>query len=233
MSAREQTNPVSKALVPVERGTLQTQILAQLKERLITGRFKPGDRLTLRALAAQIGTSLMPVRDAVNHLQSIGVLDPQANHRSLAIPKISISQLQEISELRLTLETMAAERAAILAGSAGITRLWDRFDAIRICREEMDGADYLRAHWDFHLEIALLARNDALVSSLTSLWLRIGPTVQISGRMNGGKLEALTCHRNIVEAIVAGDSVAIHKAIEADIFYGFPRQDLPALANEC
>ena len=227
-----QPRPAAPApLVPLERETLQSKILVQLEERLITGQFRPGERLTLRALAAQLGTSLMPVRDAIQHLQSIGVLVPQAN-RTLTVPLLTRDALQELSEVRLVLEGMAAERAAAVADAPGLERLKARFEALRHSREDLGGAGYLRAHWDFHLEIAHLSRTPTLVTLLTAVWLRIGPTIQVSERALHGRMEAVTVHKAILDAILAGDGAAARQAVEADIFHAIPRQDLKALRGD-
>lgn len=215
----------SAPLVRLERETLQSKILAQLEERLITGVFRPGEKLTLRTLAAQLGTSLMPVRDAIQHLQSIGALQSNAN-RTTTVPVVTPSERQGLSEVRFVLETLAAERATHLGDRAGFARLQERWEALRCSREEYSGAGYLQAHWAFHRELALLGGIPALVDLLTSLWLRIGPTVEMNGQMRDGKLEALTIHRAIVDAVVARDPAAARRALEVDIFYGTSRQDL-------
>lgn len=215
----------------LERETLQSKILQQLEQRLITGRFRPGEKLALRTLAAQLGTSLMPVRDAIQHLQSIGVLVMRPN-RATTVPLLTRPELQELSEVRLMLEGMAAERATVLADRAGMARLRLRFKALQRSRKQGDAADYLQAHWDFHLEIATLGGIPALVGLLTQLWLRIGPTVQISERERGGQLEAFAIHGAIVEAITERDAVKVRQALEADIFHDFPRQDLSRLRQQ-
>ena len=64
----------SLALEPVARVTLNELAYARLKHALLSGRIEPGASLALRELAAQLGTSVMPVREAVTRLSAEGAL---------------------------------------------------------------------------------------------------------------------------------------------------------------
>lgn len=99
------------AFVPVARETLHEQIYQRIKERLFSGQFYPGQKLPLRSLAQALGTSAMPVRDALQRLESIGVLRATAN-RTMAVPIFTERQLQEIRDIRVALEGLAADWAA-------------------------------------------------------------------------------------------------------------------------
>ena len=209
-------------LEPLKRETLHSRIRSQLEHRLITGKFHPGEKLTLRTLAAQLGTSLMPVRDAIQHLQSIGALVYQANG-STSVPELNTQELQELCEIRLMLECFAAERAITVIDEAGKQRLRERFAAMQASRSQPPGVEYLQANWDFHLEIALLSGMPTLVALLKSIWLRIGPSVQIGEDGRGGRSDALEIHGAICDGIIEGDIERTRKALEADIFYGRPR----------
>lgn len=203
-------------LAPVGRDTLQSQIVAQLQERLITGKFKPGEKLTLRALAKELGTSLMPVRDALQHLQSIGALDVQPN-RTVIVPVLSAKEIREISDIRSALEGIAAERAARTIDAQGIQLLWEKYARMESLREHYGTIPYLYAHWDLHMTIAQLSRAQMLISMLKSIWLRIGPMMRPSPPDEFDVARSLKDHRAIIEAIVSRKPRAASNAITADI----------------
>jgi len=206
----------SRNLEPVGRDTLQSQIVAQLQERLITGKFHPGEKLTLRGLAKSLGTSLMPVRDALQHLQSIGALDVQPN-RTVIVPILNAEEILELSDIRCALEGIAAERAARAIDSAGIRLLWEKYARMENLREHYGQVPYLYAHWDLHMTIAQLSQANMLVTMLKSIWLRIGPIVRPSPEKYHNVERSLHDHHAIVQAIVGHDAKAAQQAIVSDI----------------
>ncbi|WP_456704998.1 GntR family transcriptional regulator [Bradyrhizobium sp. USDA 4449] len=93
-----------------ENATLGQQAYSALREKLLTGEWLPGAKLTLRGLAADLGTSVQPVREAVSRLSAEGalVLKPNA---SLMLPGVDKSIMDEIFDLRNILESEAARLA--------------------------------------------------------------------------------------------------------------------------
>ena len=70
---------------PVERETFQKQSYRKLREALMKGRFMPGDTVSLRGLARELGTSPMPIREAVRHLVAEKALEFREN-RTFSVP---------------------------------------------------------------------------------------------------------------------------------------------------
>lgn len=224
VSPRVAASPASMAdstaaalrLAPVGRDTLQSRIVAQLQERLITGKFRPGEKLTLRALAKSLGTSLMPVRDALQHLHSIGALDVQPN-RTVIVPIMNAGEILELSDIRCALEAIAAERLAKSIDSAGIHLLWEKYARMESLREHYGQAPYLHAHWDLHMTIARFSQANMLITMLKAVWLRIGPIVRPSPGQYHDVERSLHDHHAIVEAIVSHDAEAARRAVISDI----------------
>ena len=79
----------------------------------MTGLIIPGQNLTLRATAEAMGTSPMPVRDAVRRLEIEHALVARSN-RTLSVPEMTYASLMELREVRMVLEGLAAEKAAML-----------------------------------------------------------------------------------------------------------------------
>ena len=64
-------------LLPVKDNTLRAQITAQLNAMVTSGRYAPGERLTEHALAAELGVSRAPLREAIRDLADRGILISQ------------------------------------------------------------------------------------------------------------------------------------------------------------
>ena len=96
--------PGMPTLLPVARDTLQEQVYVRLQEALISGHFVPGQAITLRAAAEALGTSPMPVRDALRRLEIEHALVPRSN-RTLGVPReMTYASLTELREVRMALE---------------------------------------------------------------------------------------------------------------------------------
>ena len=73
----------------------------------MAGRFQPGQTVTLRGLARSLGTSPMPVREALRRLIAERALDLGPN-RSARVPVVTSAKYAEICEVRIALEGLAA-----------------------------------------------------------------------------------------------------------------------------
>lgn len=196
------------------RATLHDRIFIRLEEQIVVGRFLPGQRLTLRGLAASLGTSLMPVRDALQRLESAGALVAQPN-RTLVVPQLTGADLDELGEVRCAVEGLAAERAARRGDPAALGRLRERYRGLEreIERGSLEG--FLRANWLFHLAVAE-AGGPTLTSVIKSLWLRMGPTVRLSKPDGRSLALALPPHARILSAIERGDADEAREAVRDD-----------------
>ena len=79
------------------------QVYAQLRQAIMTGRFAPGQLLSLRGVAEAVGSSTMPVRAALTRLQAEGALST-APGRALMVPPMTLELLDELRDVRISLE---------------------------------------------------------------------------------------------------------------------------------
>src|SRR5580704_5437217 len=102
---------LGSSIGPVERETLNDRVYRELKNSIMAGSFKPGSELTLRSVADALGTSLMPVRDAMRRLVSERALEVLPS-RKIALPVLTVDKFLELRRIRLLLEGEAAALAA-------------------------------------------------------------------------------------------------------------------------
>jgi DNA-binding GntR family transcriptional regulator len=100
-----------------QKKTLSEEVLDRMREAIVRGRFRPGDRLNEAALAGAFGVSRGPVREALSQLQQEGLVRVE-RHRGARVSRISAEDVEELYELRVDLELFAAKRAVRLI-SAG------------------------------------------------------------------------------------------------------------------
>lgn len=211
MPMLNQPKTVYKSLV---QDTLNEQIYRQIKEKLITGEFRPGDQLVLRKLSAALGTSPVPVRDALQKLESIGALRLE---RTFYVPDLTKEELADIRDIRVQLEGLSAERAARNATPETMERLTAYFNALVKAANSNDPSLFLRANANFHLEIARMANSPILFDIIEPLWLRMGPSVRRSKSEPGRLKEAIPPHEQALKAIANHDEEGARAAVIADI----------------
>lgn len=108
------------------------QTVAQLRRFILEGYLEPGARLQEVELAAQLGVSRTPVREALRALSSQGLVEILPN-RGARVARWSDEDLHEIYELRVLLESHAAERAALRMGPAEVDVLDELCDRMDTC----------------------------------------------------------------------------------------------------
>jgi DNA-binding GntR family transcriptional regulator len=91
--------------------TLAEKAYETLHTAIISGALRPGARLPIEELAEHLAMSPMPIREAVRRLDAVGLVD-NIPHRGARVRELSVTDLAEVYEVRLSLETLAIRRAA-------------------------------------------------------------------------------------------------------------------------
>lgn len=99
----------STPIIPLERESVADQVARILRESILTQTFSPGERLNPNEVAAKLGVSITPVKDAVTRLVSEGLIEIRPRSGTF-VSAISLQDLTETFELRAALECLAAER---------------------------------------------------------------------------------------------------------------------------
>jgi DNA-binding GntR family transcriptional regulator len=203
------------------RRTLQDNVYEYLREALMGGQFTPGERLTVRGVAAATGTSIMPVREAFRRLTSEGALEPLATG-AIRVPTFDLLKLQDLTQIRLTVEGLAARLAAQRISG-------EEFRALEHCDQEVqwaldrrDVAAEIRANEHFHFCVYRAAQSAELLRIIEHLWLQIGPYLawllkqaRRPARYRGR--HAFRYHKDIMEALRRRDGQRAEAALRADL----------------
>lgn len=201
---------LSTALPSVDRRTLDERVYDQLRDAIMGGAFKPGDVVTLRGLAAAFGTSLMPVRNAVNRLTVEHALNTLPN-RSISLPRLSPDEFDEMTEIRISLESLATRLAAPNLSEAEI----DALENLNVRMAKASPAEYFRLNRAFHFGIYEAADRPVLFRLIKGAWLRTGPLLN---SLESQQTDLPTVkHDWTVAALRRGDAEDAAASIAADI----------------
>ena len=207
-------------LAPQKEMSLSESIYATLKHRLMLGHYFPGDRLSMRRLAAEFGTSPMPVREALKHLASERVIESAAA-KAFHVPDLGDKRAADLFDLRALLECAAMDSVSHRISAQLVEELAalnERMDAHLMLR---DFAAYMSDNHRFHFLIYRLADNPDMVAMIEQLWMKTGPSLHF-GLCNADivNLEWNADHKRLVAAMRVGDPAAYSQVLRADILWG-------------
>jgi len=203
------------------RTTAADNVHAKLRMLLLTGAMQPGQKLTLRGLADQFGTSVMPVRDAVRRLTAEGGLQMFAN-RTIRVNAPSVTQFAEIVKIRCALEGLATEVACRQVTPAELHKL--RHHAQRFDKEghkpRPNPTLLARVNRDLHFGLYRAARLPSLLEMIEGLWIQVTPSISSTLRHATRGItqwESFDHHAKLIDSLTRRDPIRARQAVVADI----------------
>jgi DNA-binding GntR family transcriptional regulator len=193
---------------------VQRDAYALILEAIESGDFGPGARLVESELAERIGASRTPVREALQRLETQGMLTRDG--RSLIVASLDHTQLAELYTVRAELEGLAARLAARHATHEEITVLRQMVADDRALLGG-DPRALSRANKRFHRLIHLASHNRFLVQQLDLVHRSMALMATTSFAAEGRDAAALGEHALIVEAVAAHDGDAAYTALRGHI----------------
>ncbi len=197
-------------------GPVHDLVYREIRHSLMVGTFAPGEKVSLRSLAQQVGTSLTPVRGAVNRLIAEGAFEVLPN-RWVVIPPMTEEKFEEITHWRVQLET-SATRSAVEKTGPKLLKEIDKInkEMVRAVKDTGDRTSLLSKNYDFHFAIYRASESQILLPMIESLWLQAGPFTFYS-ISSPRDLWNAKFHDAVIDAVRAGDAKAAASAIKKDI----------------
>lgn len=213
-------------LAPVDLSTLHERVYFRLREAISQGDFVPGEVLTIRTLAASLGTSSMPVREALRRLVAEKALVQQAN-RSIAVAPFTTASFRELIRIRMSIEALATRFATQRSDRDLTTRLRAVNEKMRQAVRNQDVDGLLDANKSFHFAIYSAAEMPQLLEIISGLWLRTGPYLRAAYRSVPGAPEhflyGTRVHERIIRSIERRDARRAGVNIALDIWFSARR----------
>ena len=147
---------------------LRDIVFKTLREAIVTGELKPGERLMEIKLANEMGVSRTPVREAIRKLEQEGLVHLTARKGAEVAP-INAKDLKEVLEIRKALEGLACQMACQNATSEDLMKLEDYNQDISKAIEDNDIEKIARLDVRFHEQICILSGNTQLIQILSRL----------------------------------------------------------------
>jgi len=187
--------------------TIADRLFDQLRTAIVEGDIPPGSKISEPALAARYGVSRGSLREALQRLEAIKLIERRANVGARVV-QLSSTELLEIYLVREGLEAMAARLAAERMSDAGIAELKALLERHRLELTHEDWQSYFQQEGDldFHFRIAQGSGNRRLIEILCNDLYHLTRLYRCQFGMKSHRTrEALREHELIVEAIAARD----------------------------
>ena len=195
---------------------LREAVFMSLRKAILTGKIKPGERLTEVRLGKLLGTSRTPIREAIRmlELEKLVTIVPGSGAR---VSRMTVEDLQEVMEVRSALEQLSAGLACERITEEEKTRLREACNAFARSTQSGDSITIADADVEFHDVILKAAKNEKLGGILGGLADNIYRYRYEFIRDDDHYEHLIREHREILEAILAGDREDAEKAARSHI----------------
>lgn len=209
----------NQTLLPkVQTRTIQEIVYKELEEAILSGKIPPGQKLIAEEISRMMDVSRIPVREAMGRLEARGLITTRPKWGS-TVNELSRENLKEVSEIRISLEPQAAEKAAGRVDEAFLTRLEKAHAAFARARKGTASDLLLKTNRQFHFLIYKQANSPILLDIINQLWDRVSPYYHIMFRqaLDRSPNIGVSYHEHIFESLKQKDKKAVQHWLRADL----------------
>lgn len=184
--------------------TLSDLALAQLRESILSGQLAPGTRLPLREQVERLAMSNLPVREALNRLEQVGLVE-QVPHKGARVAPMSTEDMRDTYRLRIVLESMAVRAAAERFDDRDVERCraWlERYDETS---RSTDRPRARHAHSGFHYAVYEASGSRWLMRLIPMLWDNAERYLRMTISERGDVPHRVAEHEQLLEVCAAND----------------------------
>lgn len=205
---------------PLDRTDLTERTYAVLKERILTRRMAPGERISVPEVAGALGVSRTPVTDALKRLAGEGLVEIQAR-RGTFVTGLNAPDVADLFDIRLMIECHAADIILCQGKVEGF--LHAVHQPMAMMRRAMVGGEYgdyesfVAGDRDMHLAMVQVAGNQRLLQIYSDLnvHIQVARTHYVDSVENAR--QAYQEHEAIVDGFTAGDAEQVKGALRAHV----------------
>lgn len=209
--------PASDAIELVRQQSLTSLVQREIERRIVAGELTPGAKLNEAELAAAMGISRGPVREAFRGLEQAGLVHTEKN-RGVFVRQVSLEEANEIYEVRAALEAQIGRLAAKRVTPALLERLRDIVKRMHAVGRTRDPDAYFPLNLEFHETLADASGNRALATN----YRRVVNELNLYRRqaiMRNVDIIPLSTkeHAAIVDAVAKGDAELAERLLYAHV----------------
>lgn len=210
------TRQPRSAKAPLTRKTLGTATLEAMREGILNGTYAEGEQLRQDAIAADLGVSRIPVREALRQLESEGLVTFTPHHGAV-VSTFSVAEIEELFELRALLETELIRRATPRMGTQDLQQAAGILDAYEEALSRGDVGEWGDLNWRLHSTLFAPAGRPLTMRTVELLSHHADRYLRMQLALTHGESRANAEHRAIVAACRKHDARAAARLMRAHI----------------
>lgn len=209
------TNMPSKPQT-LERKTTTAKVVDQLREQILSGALHEGMQLRQEKLAAELGVSRVPIREALHQLEAEGLVKLMS-HRGAVVSGLSIDDLEEIYEIRAKLETWLLELSMPLMTDQDYRKVEELLAQMADDRRD---EHWSALNWNFHAALYAPAGRPQTLELIRKLYLNAYRHFPLPIRLTGGRDRMHREHQLLLALCKQGDVERAKDHLEQHILMG-------------
>ncbi len=196
--------------------TVASQIYETLRQDLLSGRFRAGERLSISLLRELYQVGLSPLREALNRLAAYGLLR-QENQRGFRVLELTLEELADITAMRLRLEGMALELAIAHGDAEWESQLVAANHRLGRAGEHATVAEWEQVHSRFHHALVAPCGSGWLLRFISQLHDQFDRYRRVAPESAELRRELDAQHQRLVDLALARDARRARALIEEHI----------------
>lgn len=196
--------------------TVGDQVLDHIRDAILSGRLAAGTRIDQNALSAELGVSIIPVRESLRQLEAEGLIEKRP-YRGAFVAALSMTELVDIYITRESLEELAARLAVPRLTTESLTALGQLLSEMESATSAGDRAALFDLNGTFHFTLYAASGNAILCQIIEGLWDRSSVYRRRFTFMPERAQQALEEHRRILDACRRGDVEAAGREVRANV----------------
>ncbi len=187
-----------------EHKSMQSIVFVKIKDEILSGRLKPGDPLNTLELSDRLGVSRTPIREALNHLTMVGLVE-YIPYRGAFVKKLSVEQIIELYYIRGALAGVSARLAIKNLSKKQLEKLsllCGKMEELLAAKEHLQ---MLEINSQFHEIIQKATKSPAIEGLMDLYYTQTEQYRQLALELPGRYIEVCAEHRRIYESFQRGD----------------------------
>lgn len=204
------TGEATKKLIK-KRSLFREEICDYIKELILTGELKPGDRIVETRCAKELGVSQSPVREAIRELEIIGLVENRPFQGSY-VKEHTVKDVKDSYKVRISLETLGMKYAVECITEEQLKEIFDVMKEMEAAAENHEFDLYIKLDALFHQKIMEVSQNKMLLRLWSQCHVREWTCISTKKLSNKGLKNLAVRHEAIYEALAARNE---RKALQA------------------
>ncbi|MGQ4273926.1 GntR family transcriptional regulator [Terrihabitans sp. B22-R8] len=201
---------------PIVRQSLHESLVAPLREMILSGELRPGEKVPEEQLCERFGVSRTPIREALKVLAAEGVLQILP-HRGAVVSRITEEQINELFPIMASLERLAGSLACARATDADVAQMRKLHDEMMRFYADKDEPNYLKHNRLIHDGFFVIAGNSTLHAFYQQILTRIHSCRFVVRKTAEHWKAAVDEHNEMIRAFEARDGERLSDLLERHV----------------